>query len=159
MITSCEQADIYAWDWNYPMEKMRRVLLICGDGPRRIRDILESLFGIDYTRSFKHIAGRLETFQKPDGETCYVVILCEDWTNSNKGLAVLSHEINHLVFTHFKEKGYHIPLVDNSSNDEELFNTQAEYWMFTMLEALNAPADEKAKHLWIFNNETRIDHA
>lgn len=156
MTISLEEPDIHCWDWSYPMEKNFSVMLICGDGRRRIRDIIEATFSISYHGISKNVGGRLETFQKADGTTCYVVIICEKWMNRNAGIAVLSHEVNHLVFTHFKEKGYHIPHVDHSGNDEELFNTQAEYWMFTMLEALNAPAEEKAGHLYVFNDETRV---
>lgn len=152
MRTATDEAEVHCWEWDYPMEKNRKVLLLCGDGDRRIRDILESQFQCTYLRCAKFTAGRLEQFRK-DEDTCYVVIVYSDWVNSNKQLAVLAHEVNHLVFTHFKDRGYHIPVTSDDGNDEELFNGQAEYWLYTMLEALNAPAEEKAKHIFLFNGE------
>jgi len=150
-----EEADIHCWAWDYPMEKRCRVFLLSGDGPRRMRDIIESKFNVTYTRSMVNVAGRVEAFGK-GADTVYVVMLISEWRNTNQQLAVLAHEVNHLVFSHFKDRGYHIPLAGHDGNDEELFNNQSEWWMYTMLEALNAPAEEKSEHLWSFNNETVI---
>lgn len=141
--------EIYVWQWDMPYEKEREVMLICGDGPCRIRSILESTFQITYKKDL-NCAGRLEIFQKKN-KICYVVILLCDWQNTNSQIAVLSHEVNHLIFSHFKDRGYHIPLVDNHTNDEELFNGQQEYWLFTMLSQLNEK--DKSKYLYFFSNE------
>jgi len=148
-----DEADIHCWEWDYPMEKRVRVILLSGAGPCRIRAILEARFECTYTRPMKHTAGRVEMFEH-NGDTVYVIMLLSDWANSNKDIAVLAHEVNHLVFSHFKARGYHIPHVDCDGNDEELFNNQTEWWLCTMLEALNAP--DKSAYLWKFNNEIHI---
>lgn len=144
---------VYAWDWDYPIEKNTKVTLICGSAPKRITEIIDSYFDINYQGFAKNTAGRMIPISK-NGATYYVVVILYDWSNTNHQISVLSHETNHLVFTHFKERGHHIPS-DPNANDEENFCSHHEMWMQYFLDALNSK--DKKEALFTFNNETTIN--
>lgn len=150
---SLEVPVVHAWQWDYPIEKNVQVMLLCGNAPARITQIIDSQFDVNYGGFTKNCAGRLIPMYKGN-ERFYLVIILSEWENTNNQIAILSHETNHLVFTHFKDRGHHIPS-DPDRNDEENFCAHQEMWLNWFLNALNSP--DKEQNIFTFSNEQRID--
>lgn len=135
------------WDSNFPWKT--EVCVIQGDSPRRIRDIIESAYDIDYYQIPQKASAWHHRFEVGDGNV-ELIVLPFVWVNSSMQVALLVHEIAHMVFSIFKSNDYVLP-IDKENNDEEFFNDMLQYWTQVILDFLNS--EDKESMIYLFNNE------
>lgn len=94
---------------------------------------------LGYPHDISIYDGFHEVLVKPK-EKFYIISLNFEWEDTIEQIAILAHEVNHFVFSLFKDRGYHIPC--NRGNDEEHFNEYIQNYMRWCLEILRGNKKE-----------------
>lgn len=135
---------IRSWSWQSEIPWNTEIVLLCGSDLPAIRAAVKDRVGIEPQKLDERFNACHE-FYHNGAHSMHFIMLFFEWDNTPNHIAVLVHEVLHLVFGMFKHNNYLIPKNTSTENDEELFNDYAQTWVQVMLHALTSPDEEPQK--------------